>query len=86
MMSEYMAILANYIVLAFFAAIFVASFEHSRLGQMMAIEGGDILRRTGLPTWALMIGFILVVGFINLFVGSMSAKWPCSRLYSCPCS
>ena len=28
-----------------------------------------------LPTWALMIGFIFVVGFINLFVGSMSAKW-----------
>lgn len=75
MMTEYMGILANYIVLAFFAAIFVAGFAESGLGQMMAIEGGDLLRRAGLPTWALMIGFILVVGFINLFVGSMSAKW-----------
>jgi aminobenzoyl-glutamate transport protein len=75
MMSEYMALLANYIVLAFFAAIFVAAFEHSGLGKMMAIEGGDLLRRAGLPTWALMIGFIIVVGFINMFVGSMSAKW-----------
>ena len=75
MMTEYMEILANYIVLAFFAAIFVASFAQSGLGQMMAIEGGDILRSAGLPTWALMIGFILVVGFINMFVGSMSAKW-----------
>jgi len=75
MMTEYMGVLANYIVLAFFAAIFVASFAQSGLGQMMAIEGGDLLRRAGLPTWALMIGFIFVVGFINLFVGSMSAKW-----------
>ncbi|MFG0274190.1 MAG: AbgT family transporter [Phycisphaerales bacterium] len=75
MMTEYMGVLANYIVLAFFAAIFVASFAESGLGQMMAIEGGDMLRRAGLPTWALMIGFIFVVGFINLFVGSMSAKW-----------
>ncbi len=75
MMTEYMGILANYIVLAFFAAIFVASFAHSGLGQMMAIEGGDLLRRAGLPTWALMIGFIAVVAFINMFVGSMSAKW-----------
>jgi aminobenzoyl-glutamate transport protein len=75
MMTEYMGVLANYIVLAFFAAIFVASFAQSGLGQMMAIEGGDLLRSAGLPTWALLIGFILVVGFINLFVGSMSAKW-----------
>jgi aminobenzoyl-glutamate transport protein len=75
MMSEYMAILANYIVLAFFASIFVASFEHSGLGTMLAIEGGEVLRQAGLPTWALMIGFIFVVGFVNLFVGSMSAKW-----------
>ncbi len=75
MMSEYMALLANYIVLAFFAAIFVAAFEHSGLGRMLAIEGGNILREAGLPTWALMIGFIIVVGFINMFVGSMSAKW-----------
>jgi aminobenzoyl-glutamate transport protein len=75
MMSEYMSILGNYIVLAFFAAIFVASFEHSGLGRMLAIEGGELLRHAGLPTWALMIGFIIAVAFANLFIGSMSAKW-----------
>ncbi|MEQ9617205.1 MAG: AbgT family transporter [Phycisphaerales bacterium] len=75
MMGEYMALLASYIVLAFFAAIFVESFDHSGLGKMLAIEGGNILRSAGLPTWALMIGFIVVVSFINMFVGSMSAKW-----------
>ena len=75
MMSEYMGLMGNYIVLAFFAAIFVESFDHSNLGRMLAIEGGNALRQVNLPSWALMVGFILVVATINMFVGSMSAKW-----------
>ncbi|MEX1026354.1 MAG: AbgT family transporter [Planctomycetota bacterium] len=75
MMGEYMSVLGSYIVLAFFAAIFVAAFEHSNLGRMLAIEGGNGLRQFELPAWLLMIGLIVVVAFINLFVGSMSAKW-----------
>jgi len=62
-------------VLAFFAAIFVSAFEHSNLGRMLAIEGGNFLRQFDLPVYVLMLGFIFVSGFINLFVGSMSAKW-----------
>lgn len=75
MMNEYMSVLGSYVVLAFFAAIFVAAFEHSNLGRMLAIEGGNFLRQFELPSWLLMLGFIAVSGFINLFVGSMSAKW-----------
>lgn len=75
MMSEYMGVLGNYIVLAFFAAIFVACFGKSELGRMLAIEGGIVLRDLGLPAWAMMIGFILLIAFLNLFIGSMSAKW-----------
>ena len=75
MMSEYMSILGNYIVLAFFASIFVAAFEHSNLGRMLAIEGGNFLRQFNLPSWALMLAFVMVTATINLFVGSMSAKW-----------
>ena len=75
MMSEYMSGLGNYIVLAFFAAIFVNFFAHSGLGKMLAIEGGAYLKELGLPTWAMMVGFVVLVGFINMFVGSMSAKW-----------
>ncbi|MFT5286218.1 MAG: aminobenzoyl-glutamate transport protein [Planctomycetota bacterium] len=75
MMNEYMSILGSYVVLAFFASIFVAAFEHSNLGRMLAIEGGNFLRQFDMPAWVLMLGFIFVSGFINLFVGSMSAKW-----------
>ncbi len=75
MMGSYMSVLGSYVVLAFFASIFVAAFEHSNLGRMLAIEGGNFLRKFDLPSWVLMLAFIGVAGFINLFVGSMSAKW-----------
>jgi len=75
MMSEYMSILGNYIVLVFFAAIFIGCFDYSGLGKMLAIEGGDILRRADLPDYMLLTAFVLTVALINLFVGSMSAKW-----------
>jgi aminobenzoyl-glutamate transport protein len=75
MMSEYMSILGNYIVLAFFAAIFVAAFEHSNLGKMLAIEGGNFLRQFDLHDSVFMVAFIFVVMGINMFIGSMSAKW-----------
>lgn len=75
MMSEYMAMLGNYIVLAFFTAVFVAAFGKSELGRMVAIEGGNVLRTLGWPSWALMTVFILFITTINMFIGSMSAKW-----------
>lgn len=75
MMTEYMEVLGNYIVLAFFASIFVAVFDKSEMGRIVAIDGGKFLRDLGLPPSALMIAFVLLTGFINLFMGSMSAKW-----------
>ena len=75
MMNEYMAVLGSYVVLAFFAAIFVEAFDHSNLGKMLAIAGGNFLGQFDLASWQLMLGLIVVTGFVNLFVGSMSAKW-----------
>ncbi len=74
-MGEVMAGMGPYIVLAFFAAQFIAYFAHSGLGEMMAIAGGQALARASLPTSLLMVGFIGVVMVSNLFIGSMSAKY-----------
>ena len=73
--GETMAGMGSYIVLAFFAAQFIAYFAHSGLGEMLAISGGRVLARAGLPDALLMIGFIGVVIVGNLFIGSMSAKY-----------
>ncbi len=74
-LGEVMAGMGPYIVLAFFAAQFVAFFRYSGLGEMTAIAGGGLLARADLPAPLLMVSFIVVVGVGNLFIGSMSAKY-----------
>ena len=74
-MGETVAGLGPYIVLAFFAAQFIEAFKHSRLGEMLAISGGQLLVELGLPTSGLIVGFILIVMLGNLFIGSASAKY-----------
>lgn len=75
MMGEAMSMMAPIIVLAFFAGQFIEWFEVSNLGTMLAISGGRLLAESGLPTMLVIVGFILLVGFVNLFMGSMSAKY-----------
>jgi aminobenzoyl-glutamate transport protein len=75
MMTEAMAAMAPIIVLAFFAGQFIAWFGQSNLGTMFAITGGRAIAEAGLPTWAVLIAFILLVAVLNLFIGSMSAKY-----------
>jgi aminobenzoyl-glutamate transport protein len=75
LMGETMAGMGPYIVLAFFAAQFIAYFAHSGLGEMLALTGGRALARAQLPDASLMIGFVGVVMLANLLIGSMSAKY-----------
>lgn len=75
MSSEGVAVLGSYIVLAFAAAQFVAYFNWSNLGLILAINGADALKSAGFTGIPLLIGFIFVSAFINLFIGSASAKW-----------
>ena len=67
--------LATFLVLVFFAAQFVAWFRWSNLGLIIAIGGADFLHRMEVGLIPLIVLFILLSGFINLFMGSASAKW-----------
>lgn len=75
LMAQTMADMGPYIVLAFFAAQFVAYFKYSHLGEMLAIVGGNALASADMPAWMLVGMFIFVVAIVNLFVGSASAKY-----------
>jgi aminobenzoyl-glutamate transport protein len=75
MSSEGVAVLGSYIVLAFAAAQFIAYFNWSNLGLIMAIQGASGLQAIGFTGLPLLVSFIIVAGFINLFIGSASAKW-----------
>lgn len=74
-MTASMKSLANYMVLVFFAAQFVAYFKWSNLGVIFAIGGAEVLMKANLGVIPLMLLFILLAGTINMFLGSASAKW-----------
>lgn len=74
-MGKSMETLGGYIVLVFFAAQFVAFFNWTNLGLIVAVEGANILKTSGLGPIPLLIAFIIISSIINLFIGSASAKW-----------
>lgn len=67
--------MGSYIVLVFFAAQFVYFFNQSNLGLIIAIKGAGGLRDIGFTGPMLIVAFVLLSAFINLFMGSASAKW-----------
>ena len=74
-MSDAMGTMAYYLVMAFFAAQFIAAFSTSNVGLLIALEGASFLRDLGLPPQATVVGIVLLSAVVNLFVGSASAKW-----------
>lgn len=74
-MTKAMQGMSYYIVLAFFCALFIDAFGKSQLGALMAIEGAELLKSLGLPAMITIVGIIFLTAFVNLFIGSSSAKW-----------
>ncbi|MCK7528810.1 MAG: AbgT family transporter [Ignavibacteriales bacterium] len=67
--------MGGYIVLVFFAAQFVYFFNYSNLGIIFAIKGAHTPQTIGLTGIPLIVAFVLLSAFINMFMGSASAKW-----------
>ena len=74
-MSHSMSTMGMYIVLVFFAAQFVAFFNWSNLGAVLAVLGADALQSIGLTGPIVFLFFIMLCGIINLMLGSASAQW-----------
>ncbi len=75
LLGQSMSSMGTYIVLAFFAGQFVAWFRESNLGTLLAVAGVDWLRSFGLGPMPLLMGVVGLTAFLNLFLGSASAKW-----------
>ena len=75
LMADSMKDMGGYIILAFAASQFLQLFTNSNLGLILAVKGGDFLKNAGIQGPLLLIGFILLSCFINIFIGSASAKW-----------
>ncbi len=74
-MANSMNSMGSYIVLVFFAAQFVAFFNWTKIGLIIAVKGAEGLKATGLGGIPLMIMFVIVSALLNLIMGSASAKW-----------
>jgi aminobenzoyl-glutamate transport protein len=74
-MADSFKTLSAFLVLVFFAAQFVAYFKWSNLGLVIAVKGAAFLHQADLGLIPLIILFVMLSGFINLFMGSASAKW-----------
>jgi aminobenzoyl-glutamate transport protein len=75
MTAKSMSTMGMYIVIAFVAAQFVAYFNWSNLGSVLAVKGSDGLNAIGFTGGPLLVAFIIVSSLVNLIMGSASAKW-----------
>lgn len=74
-MEKAMATMSLYLVLAFFAAQFVAFFNWTHLGVITAVKGAEVLRSSGIEGIPLIVGFVVITVLLDLVLGSASAKW-----------
>jgi aminobenzoyl-glutamate transport protein len=74
-MSKAMGSMAYYIVMAFFCALFINAFTLSNIGSLTALKGANFLQALDLPAQITIVGIVILTAFVNLLVGSASAKW-----------
>jgi len=74
-LGKAMSALGPYMALCFVSAQFINYFNYTHLGTIIALKGAQFLEATGIGGIPLMVMFILFSAFINLFMGSASAKW-----------
>ncbi len=74
-MTKAMQGMSYYIVMAFFCSLFIYAFNTSNIGALMAVKGAAALKALSLPGPVTIFGIVFLTAFVNLFVGSASAKW-----------
>ena len=61
--------------MAFFCALFIDAFSSSNIGALIALKGANFLESLALPSQITIVGIVFLSAFVNLLVGSASAKW-----------
>lgn len=74
-MENAMASMGPFLALAFVSAQFINYFAYTKLGTIIALAGASFFKSIDIGLIPLMILFVLFSAFMNLFMGSASAKW-----------
>lgn len=75
LMNKAISGLSSFMVLIFFAAQFTNIFGYSNLGTIISVSGANFLEKIGFTGLPLIIAFIILTAFINIFIAVDSAKW-----------
>ncbi|MTI71663.1 MAG: AbgT family transporter [Firmicutes bacterium] len=65
----------SFFVVALPAAYFIGFFKASNLATIIAVKGANLLQSLNFSGIPLAISFVILTGFLNLFLTSGSSKW-----------
>ena len=74
-MGKAMSSMGGFLALAFVSAQFINYFNYTKLGTIIALNGANFFKSINIGMIPLMVIFVLFSAFMNLFMGSASAKW-----------
>ncbi|MEX1268205.1 MAG: AbgT family transporter [Balneolaceae bacterium] len=74
-MTKAMKDMSYYVVIVFFCALFIEAFGNSNIGALIALKGANFLQAMDFPGQVTIVGIVILSAFVNLLVGSASAKW-----------
>jgi aminobenzoyl-glutamate transport protein len=74
-MSKAMSTMGSFLALAFVSSQFINYFNYTKLGTIIALTGASFFKSANIGLIPLVIIFVLFSAFLNLFMGSASAKW-----------
>lgn len=75
LMTDSLSTMSGFIVLIFFAAQFVAFFNYTNLGTIIAVNGASLLEAMNLSGVTVLTALIFITAVVNLFMAADSAKW-----------
>ncbi len=74
-MEKAMSGLGSLILLFFVLSQFVAYFNYTNMGTILAMKLAELLETANFPALLLLLGFIVVVAIIDLLITGAIAKW-----------
>jgi len=75
LMAEGIKQMAPVLVLFFAIAQFLAYFDWSRIGDVLAVESAKLLDQNNVPVWVIFLMVLALLSVVNVMVTSGSAMW-----------
>lgn len=75
LMAEGVKQMAPVLVLFFAIAQFLAYFDWTHIGDVIAVNSAEALEQTGVPIWVVFLAILALLSLVNVLVTSGSAMW-----------